>query len=131
MLTADQAKDKLYRKAEEFKKYFYEKKWSQAKHAYDSASTVAVFLELEERDMMQLFGSRAYVPDDEEPRDGLFREEMVERAYWECIRRNQTYEVKPYSGNPNTTPHPEEDVWSRQQNVGAAHSPYEVYRGSA
>lgn len=126
MLTAEQIREKIFRSAEEFEQYYWQKQWSRAKHAYDRASMMAVFMELPETDMAALFGNRAYREDDSGPVEkGLFDEELVSRAYDECIRKNQTYEVKPYPGNPATTQDYCSDIWTRK---GAAHSPYEVYR---
>lgn len=131
MLTAEQIRDKIFRRAEEFKGYVSRKEWSRAKHAYDSASSMAVFMELPESDMAVLFGNRAYRENDEEPVErGLFDEEIVQKAYDECIRANRTFEVQPYPGNPNTTQNYDSDVWGRQDGSGAAHSPYEIYRGA-
>ena len=131
MLTAEQIREKIFARAEDFKRYFREKKWPQAKYAYDSASHMAVFMELPESDMAVLFGNRPYKNDDEPIERGLFDEELVSRAYGECIRANQTFEVKPYPGNPNTTQDYDSDVWTRQDRSGAAHSPYEIYGNGA
>lgn len=130
MLTAEQIRDKIYRRADEFKEYVSRKEWSRAKHAYDSASSMAVFMELPESDMAVLFGNRPYKDDDDPIERGLFDEELVIRAYDECIKNNKTYELKPYHGNPNTTENYDSDVWSRKDGSGAAHSPYEIYRGA-
>lgn len=132
MLTAEQIREKIFRKAEEFEQHYWQKQWSQAKYAYDIASAMAVFMELPESDLAALFGNRAYREDDREPIEkGLFDEELVIRAYDECIKQNRTFEVKPYPGNPNTTPDYDSDVWTRQGGSGAAHSPYEIYGNGA
>lgn len=115
MLTAEQIRDKIYSRADDFKDYVREKKWSRAKYAYDSASTMAVFMELPEKDMAELFGNRAYKEDDDPLEKGLFDEELVSKAYDECIRNNQTFEVKPYPGNPNRTEDYDADIWSRKK----------------
>ena len=132
MLTAEQIREKIFRSAEEFKQHYRQKQWSRAKHAYDRASAMAVFMELPESDLAVLFGNRAYREDDRESVEkGLFDEELVIRAYDECCRMNRTFEMKPYPGNPVTTPDYLEDVWSRQDGSGAAHSPYEIYGNGA
>lgn len=132
MLTAEQIREKIFTRAEDFRQYFKDKKWSQAKYAYDSASRMAVFMELPEADMAVLFGNRAYREDDREQIvNGLFNEEAVIRAYDECIRENRTFEVQPYPGNPNTEQDYDSDVWTRQEGTGAAHSPYEIYGNGA
>lgn len=131
MLTAEQIRDKIFRSAEEFRGYVREKRWSNAKYIYDRASAMAVFMELPDDDKAVLFGNRAYREDDAEPvAKGLFDEESVQKAYDECIRANRTFEVQPYPGNPNTTENYDSDVWTRQDGSGAAHSPYEIYRGA-
>lgn len=128
MLTAEQIRDKIYRRAEEFQRYIADKKWSNAKYAYSSASAMAVFMELGESDMAVLFGNRAYREDDKDPVErGLFDEDLVYKAYMECIRQNTTYEIEPYPGNPNRTPDYDSDVWSRQK---GSHSPYTVFKST-
>lgn len=126
MLTAEQIREKIFLKAEEFRRYAREKKWSSAKYAYDSASRMAVFMELPESDLAVLFGNRAYRQDDSElVMDGMFDEATVKKAYDECIRTNRTFEIQPYPGNPTSTEDYDSDVWSRQ---AKADSPYKVYR---
>lgn len=126
MLSAEQIREKIFRRAEDFRKYAREKKWSRAKYAYDSASRMAVFMELPESDLAELFGNRAYREDDQEPvLDGLFDEATVQKAYDECIRENRTFEVQPYPGNPAIMEEYDSDIWSRE---ARADSPYKVYR---
>ena len=131
MLTAEQIRGKIFARAEDFKQYLREKKWPQAKYAYDSASRMAVFMELPESDMAILFGNRPYKDDNDPIQRGLFDEESVQKAYDECIKANRTFEVQPYPGNPNTTQDYDSDVWTRQGGSGAAHSPYEIYGNGA
>lgn len=92
MLNERQIKNKLYECAELFTLHYWNKEWAAAKFAYFRARTVAAFLELTDADMIELFGNRAYKGDHEELKDGLFPEAMVEKASWECIRRNTTYD---------------------------------------
>lgn len=99
MLTNDQIKAKIYAQGHKFENAVRERKWAQAKYAYHVATILAVFVELEEFDMIQLFGSRAYTEEDP-PREGLFRDTDVQRAYLECIRANQNYETMSYPGAP-------------------------------
>lgn len=131
MLTAEQIREKIFRRAEDFKQYIVEKQWSKAKYAYSSASAMAVFMELPETDMAALFGNRAYKDDDDPIEKGLFDEDSVIRAFDECIRRNQTFEVKPYPGNPNRVKDYDSDVWSRQGRAGKQYSPYDKFEGTA
>lgn len=92
MLNEIQVRQKLYESAELFRHHYARKEWAKAKLAYFRAQTVALFVELSEQEMMELFGNRAYKEENEELKDGLFREEEVEIVSWECIKRNYTYD---------------------------------------
>ena len=92
MLNEKQAKNKLQEYAERFVQHCHNKNWAAAKFIYFRALLAATFLELPEEDMAELFGNRAYKADHEELKDGIFPEAMVERASWECIRQNTTYD---------------------------------------
>ena len=94
MLDQKRIMDKLFELPDLFKAHMKNKAYSQAKACYDKAVTVAVFLELEEKEMHQLFGERGdrgvFIIE------GLFNEEQVQRAYLECIKKGETYENKKY-----------------------------------
>lgn len=92
MLSERQVRNKLHEYAERFMLLCRNKEWAAAKFTYFRAQAVAVFMELPEADMIELFGNRAYKDDHEELKDGLFPEAMVEKASWECIRQNMTYD---------------------------------------
>lgn len=92
MLTERQMRNKLYEYAEMFSGAYMRKEWARAKLLYFRAQTVATFLEMSEKDLAELFGNRAYKDDREEFVDGLFPEERVERASWECVRIHETYD---------------------------------------
>ena len=92
MLDEREVKNKLLEYAERFTQYCRNKNWPAAKYTYFRARTAAVFMELPAEDMVELFGNRAYKADHEELKDGLFPEKMVEKASWECIRQNMTYD---------------------------------------
>lgn len=92
MIREAEIRKKLYEQADMFEHYFRNKEYAAAKMAYFRAQTVAVFLEMSEDELSELFGNRAYKDDREDLRDGLFSEEKVEKASWECIRINQTYD---------------------------------------
>lgn len=100
MLDNNALMDKLYTLPKKFVYCMERKDYSGAKHCYDTACTVAVFLNLDESIMTELFGERgergAII------KQGLFQEEKVLKAYYECIRKNQTYENKRYPGIPGT-----------------------------
>ena len=98
MLNESQARNKLYEYAERFVQHYRNKEWAAAKLTYFRAQTVALFLELPEADMIELFGNRAYKDDHEELKDGIFPAAMEEKASLECIRQNTTLDelhVKP------------------------------------
>ena len=92
MLNERQVRNKLHEYAERFVQNCHGKQWAAAKFTYFRAQTAAVFLELGEEEMIELFGNRPYKEDREEFVDGLFPEALVEKASWECIRQNMTYD---------------------------------------
>ena len=92
MLTERQIRDKLHEYAQQFGISYLNKEWARAKLLYFQAQLVATFLELPEAELAELFGNRPYKEDWEELRPGLFPEDEVERASWECIRNNHTYD---------------------------------------
>lgn len=99
MLTAKAIRDRIFLQAEVFKNYCAARDWHRARIAYDNARNMAVMMELDEEDLIELFGSRSYTNADP-PTKGLFNEDMVSKVYLECIRRNQTREYDTYPGAP-------------------------------
>ncbi len=92
MIREAEIRKKLYELADIFKSCYIRKEYAAAKMSYFRAQTVAVFLEMSEDELSELFGNRAYKEDREELKNGLFSEEEVERASWECIKTHQTYD---------------------------------------
>ncbi len=92
MLTEKQIKDKLYNYADQFQIRCQRKEWAAAKMLYFRAQAVATFLEFSEAELSVLFGNRAYKEEWEERKDGLFPEQQIERAGWECVRIHRTYD---------------------------------------
>ncbi len=92
MLNEQEVKDKLYDYADQFRMRYQRKEWAAAKMLYFRAQTVATFLKFPESELSKLFGNRAYREDWELLKDGLFPEQEVERAGWECIRMHKTYD---------------------------------------
>lgn len=94
MIDSRALMDKLYALPEQFKYHMSRKEYARAKYCYDTAVTVAVFLELDDSQMQELFGERgergAII------RRGLFPEEKVQKAYLECIKKNMTRENKKF-----------------------------------
>lgn len=92
MLTERKIMDKLHEYAEQFELAYCNKEWARAKSLYFKAQTVVTFLEFPEKDLAELFGNRPYKEDWEELDPGLFPENEVERASWECIRIHKTFD---------------------------------------
>ncbi|MDE7247766.1 MAG: hypothetical protein K2N43_07750 [Lachnospiraceae bacterium] len=92
MLTEREIRDKLHEYAAQFNLSYLNKEWARAKLLYFRAQTVATFLEMPETDLAELFGNRPYKEDWEPLEPGLFQEDRVEKASWECVRINETYD---------------------------------------
>ena len=88
--------DKLYELPQMFRVYMENKDYSRAKHCYDTARAVALFMEIDESHKSELFGERG--ERGEIVKQGLFPEEKVQKAYMECVKRNETHENKRYPG---------------------------------
>ncbi len=91
MLDSTAIMEKLYELPQVFQLSMSDKDYPRAKHCYDTARTVAVFLGLDEEHMNELFGERE--EHGVVTRQGLFPEESVQKAYRECIRMNMTSEA--------------------------------------
>ena len=90
MITESELMHKLYELPEHFNRHMKNREYAEAKHCYDKAVTLCVFLNVPEKIKMELFGNRAYIdPEYEDIKDGLFREEDVQKAYWECIKTEE------------------------------------------
>lgn len=98
MLDSKGIMEKLYMLPGLFKAYMDRRDYAGAKHCYDTAVTVAVFMDLDEKSMTELFGGRG--ERGQITRQGLFPEESVQAAYWKCIQRNETREKRQYPGIP-------------------------------
>lgn len=94
MLNEKQLMQKLYELPSMFRVFMKQKDYPRAKACYEKARTVALFMELDETKLRELFGERgergAII------QQGLFPEESVQKAYWECIKLNQTRENSAY-----------------------------------
>ncbi len=82
-----------------FRWHMQRKEYSRAKAQYDNARTVALFLELNEQQMIELFGERG--ERGVVISRGLFPEDLVQKSYLECIKRNETHENQKYPGIPS------------------------------
>lgn len=71
MLTTTQIPEKLYQKAEEFKKAVQQGQYARARYLYYIAVKVAIFVELDEEAKKKMFG-----------RDGAYPPELAKKA-WE------------------------------------------------
>lgn len=94
MLDETHAVDKLYLLAEEFKIHMRNREYLRAKHCYETAREVSVFMELGRENMDTLFGERG--ERGEVIRRGLFCEEQVQKAYYEAVVKNDP----PVEGAP-------------------------------
>lgn len=80
MIDERKAEEKLMELADLFQSHYREKEYRKAKHCYDSARTIASFLELPEERMIYYFGTRTPVFTE-----GAFPEEKVQKVYEKCI----------------------------------------------
>lgn len=98
MLDSAALIEKLYELPQIFNVSMMNKDYPSAKRCYDTARTVALFMNLDEERMRELFGERgergAII------QAGLFSEEKVQKAYLECIKKDMTYENQKYMGIP-------------------------------
>lgn len=107
MKTEYEIRQALRQLPDEFKIYLKNKDYARAKNCYDTARTIALFVELGEKEMLELFG------DKEQDIEGRFKEAEVQKVYWECIKVHKTDELKPYPGNPNK----EKRVWPKPYSI--------------
>lgn len=92
MLTEHEVIGKLKEYGAMFNVYVRNKDWGRAHYIYRETLAIAVFLNLPQEVMDELFG--AYQEGEEpEPDTGLFSKKDVERVDFEsCILRNMAYE---------------------------------------
>lgn len=99
MLTSEQIREKIYALADDFERYYAQKEYARAKYAYDTASTMAVFMELPQEDIYELFMNHNPSDDkDAEPVWGRFDRDKAHECFLYCMRRNMTYNQQPYHG---------------------------------
>lgn len=89
MLTPEQIERGIYDLAEQFQGHMRRKEYAQAKHCYEKALTVALFVRLDPEKQLELFGTRKQDP----PAEGLFGETDVQKAVYECSIRRQKEEA--------------------------------------
>lgn len=94
MLTAEEIRAKIFKQAEKFNEFYAAGKWAQAKYAHYAAFATSEMVELDETDLIRLFGSRAYT-DTYPATVGLFDEEKVKYVYWKVIKGHER-ERRPY-----------------------------------
>lgn len=96
MLSEEKTMERLREKAEEFRAAVRNKDLGVAHNLYIVAHSVAVFMELNEKQMKELFGD--WDSDDGTETDtaidgGLFRRSDVDFVNWQCcVFRQQAYE---------------------------------------
>lgn len=84
MLTQQEITKKIYDLADQFESMYRNKQYKRAKHIYDTARNVAVFVELPESDMFELFYN--HNPDESKdaiPEWGRFNMDHVQKCYYE------------------------------------------------
>lgn len=88
MLCRDEAGviDKLCSLGDKFNELYASKEYTRAMFAYHTASSVAVFLEMDREEMNFFFGTANTEDTDEK---GLFDRDKVHRAQWECIMQDR------------------------------------------
>lgn len=90
MISEKEIMHQLYELPEHFNRHMKNGEYAQAKYCYDKAVMLCTFLHVSEKVQMELFGNRPYIDSDyEDVKDGLFMEEEVQKAYWECIRTEE------------------------------------------
>lgn len=89
MLTSEQIVDRLRGLPDVFEQAMKDKKYYKAKYCYNTAVTVACFIELDNEVREELFGVHGDV--NEEVKEGRFVDKWVCKAYEECIKR-ETHE---------------------------------------
>lgn len=87
MLTGKQFMLKVKNSAGQFLKAADLKQWNKARSIYNRTITACVYMELDELEMIEIFGNRPYKEKEEDEKDGLFPEILVEKVRWECIKR--------------------------------------------
>ena len=75
--------DKLLKMGEEFQEAYRKKEWFRAKYLYDTASTIAVFLEAPQEVRGKLWGY--YNEERDAKEQGLFDDSMRNKVMKECI----------------------------------------------
>lgn len=95
MIEGKELMDKLYTQAELFEHYVRNKRWTEARSSYDRTVTVLLFLQADEKIMLEFFGERG--ERGIILKEGLFKEELVQKAYYEAaVKRDGGYENKQY-----------------------------------
>ena len=80
---------KLEELAAVFNNHIRAKRYHQAKHCYDTARKVSVFLEMDEKEHQRLFG----YGNKEDQHEEMFRKELVQKAYLEvCVKGKEEVE---------------------------------------
>lgn len=90
MLNSEQIVDRLRGLPEVFEQAMKDKQYHKAKHCYDTAVTVAIFIEADNSLREELFGIHGDVHED--VKEGRFVDKWVCKAYEECIKRDMTHE---------------------------------------
>ena len=87
MLSEKEILEKIYNQPAIFNEHISKKEYAQASYCVECARVVALFVELSEEQLVELFGSRQ---DLENVVEGLFSEEKVQCAMEWCIFHNKS-----------------------------------------
>ena len=90
MLDGMQLYRKLKEEAAKFNAACARKEWAHARYIYLGAHYTALLAEADEDEISELFGNDVFIPEDEEPVQGLFPGNLVEKAGWECVKNHFT-----------------------------------------
>lgn len=90
MLNSEEIIKGLQELAGLFNHSVQEKDWKKAKYIYDKTRNIAVFVQIPEENMLELFGSRQ---DEDNIIIGMFQEQDVQKTYYEVeIKRQEEAE---------------------------------------
>ena len=90
----EQFKERLLELGQKFMGFYREGKYSQAKHCYDTARTVACCIGFPEEDMDELFGNRS------RDMNGIFPENVVQRVFYHTsVKGNEDHTKESFAEN--------------------------------
>ena len=89
---------RLYERSELFRYYMKNKQYIEAKRCYDETRNEMVRMKADEKIMIEFFGERG--ERGVILKEGLFREEMVQKAYYEvAVKRDENRQHEHWQKN--------------------------------